>query len=133
MHLINEHHWRLVRYLFSGTTAALVLLGVLHLLVSVFGFYYLFASGIAFSISFCVSFTLQKFFTFQDHDIERMHIQAGLYLLVFACNIALNTALMYTFVEGFDISYLISQVMTGGIIALGSYFVYRHVIFKPLV
>ncbi len=131
MDRINEHHWRLVRYLFSGTTAALVLLGVLHFLVSTLGIQYLFASGLAFTIAFCVSFILQKFFTFKDHKIERIHTQAGLYLIVFVCNIICNTALMYFMVDKFGIPYLVAQVLTGGIIALWSYFLYRYFIFKP--
>lgn len=133
MNFFTEKQWHLLRYLLSGGTAAAVLLLVLHVLVAWFGMYYLVASALAFSVSFCVSFLLQKFFTFRDHETERMHTQAALYLVVFLCNIAINTALMYTFVDIVGISYLISQVLTGGIIAMGSYFIYKHLIFAPLV
>ena len=77
-----------------------------------------------------ISFTLQKFWTFRDDRTTDMHIQVGKYFLVALVNLALNTALMYVLVDRFGIWYILSQIIIGLSIAVGSYFVYKKIIFR---
>jgi len=120
---------QIARYLFSGGTATFTNLGVFYVLSTIFGLYYLVASGAAFLIGFAVSFTLHKFITFQDYETERAHIQAGIYLLFWSCNILFGMGLLYLFVEYAGVPEILGQTVTIIIVAVESYFVYRYLVF----
>ena len=60
---------RIVRFLISGSSAAGINLGTLFVLTHFFDVWYLLSSVVAFSVSFFVSFTLQKFWTFNDASL----------------------------------------------------------------
>ncbi len=119
-----------LRFLISGGTAALVLLGVLSALTEVLEVWYLASSVIAFCCAFVTSFTLHKFWTFNDPHLQRVPLQASAHLVVGLINLGVNTALLYMFVEYFHVHYLVSQILISGGIAVVSYFVYKHVIFR---
>src|SRR3989344_1493750 len=67
---------RLLRYLAAGSCAAVVDFVFLYVITDILGVHYLLASILAFLVAFVVSFTLQKFWTFQDHSTDRVHTQA---------------------------------------------------------
>jgi len=122
---------KLIRYLFSGGTAAATDLILLYILTDVFGIWYVLSSVLAFLVAFVVSFILQKFFTFQDHGMDGVHGQALLYLLVTGGNLAINTGLIYILVHYGGLHYLLSQVLTSIAIAIESFIIYRMFIFAP--
>src|SRR3989338_11713432 len=72
--------WRPLRYLLSGGTAAAANLTVLFVLVHFFHIWYLEASVLSFIIGMCVSFVLQKFFTFSDFSRQQMRWQTSLHI-----------------------------------------------------
>jgi|CXWL01.1.fsa_nt_gi putative flippase GtrA len=121
---------RVFRYLFSGGTATFTNLGVFYVCANVLSLHYLTASGIAFLAGFVVSFTLHKFVTFQDHSMERMHMQAGLYLLFWGFNILLGMGVLFLFVEYARIPQLFAQTLTVALVALESFFAYRYIVFR---
>lgn len=129
--LIRAKAAKLGRYLLSGGTAAATDLILLFVLTDIFGFWYILSSAIAFIIAFIVSFVLQKFFTFQDHDMDGVHGQALLYFIVAAMNLVVNTLLIYTLVHYVGLHYLLSQVLTSIVIAIESFIIYRMFIFAP--
>ncbi|MDO8590606.1 MAG: GtrA family protein [bacterium] len=126
-------YWKIVKYLISGGTAAMVNLVLLYILTDLFGVWYLTSGVIAFSAGFIVSFVFQKFWTFSDHRREVMHIQAGAYLVVGIVNLGLNTLFIYLLVTYAGFHYLWAQIVSGVVIACQSFFVYKHLIFfkKP--
>ena len=124
---------RVVKYLASGGMAALVDLALLFALTEWVRLYYILSAALAFIIAFMVSFTLQKFWTFGDHDTEEIGRQAFLYFTVSFANLIINTALMYIFVEYVHLFYMLSQIIAGLLIAISSFFIYRRFIFhRPL-
>lgn len=125
-----RRYQRLLRYLVSGSTAAVVDLGLLFVFTDLFNVHYLWSAIFAFVGAFFVSFLLQKFWTFQDTSVDRVHAQATLYFVVAVVNLALNTFLMYVFVDGLHVGYLLAQVIASGLIACESFFISRHVVFK---
>lgn len=126
-------HGQIIRYIISGGTAACVDIGFLVLFTEAFGWWYLVSAILAFILAFGVSFGLQKFWTFKDHVTDNMHVQASIYLLVSLVNLGLNTLLMYFFVDLLHMWYVFAQVLTGGLIAILSFFVYKKFIFKNSV
>lgn len=125
---LRKYYW-LFKYLVSGGSAAAVSLGTLYLLTEYAHFHYLLSAILAFIVAFFVSFLLQKFWTFQNKGREDMHVQLAAFLLVSLGNLALNTLLIYTFVEVFHLWYLLAAFISGGFIAVESFFIYRYVIF----
>ena len=122
--------FRFVRFVISGGFATLTNLGVVYLCTDVFGVYYLASSAIAFVFAFALSFTLQKFWTFDNHSLEVVHRQLILAFTVAGANLLVNTFLMYSFVEYVGLHYLLAQIATSALISLETFFVYRQVIFR---
>jgi dolichol-phosphate mannosyltransferase len=119
-----------LRFLISGGTAAAVLLLSLYIFTDIFHVWYLASSVIAFIFAFITSFTLHKFWTFQDRDVSRMAGQATGHLMVGLVNLVLNTSILFLIVEYGNQHYLLAQVLTSGLLAVGSFFIYKHVIFR---
>ena len=123
-------HAKIGRFLFSGGVSAGVDLILLFIFTDIFGWWYLVSAIFAFLIAFGVSFTLQKFWTFQDHSREGVHAQAGIYFFVAVINLALNTLFVYLFVEYIHLHYLLAQIVASLLIACESFFVYQRFIFR---
>ena len=123
---VVRRYQRLLRYLMAGGTAATVDLLLLYIFTDIFGIYYLLSAVLAFLVAFAVSFTLQKFWTFQDHSTDRVHTQAVAYFFIAGGNLLLNTVLMYVLVDGYGVWYLLAQFIISGLIAFGSFFISRY-------
>jgi len=121
---------QIIKYLIAGGTAAFVDLGLLYFITDILGVWYLLSACLAFVVAFFVSFFLQKFWTFRDADKKAIYKQMGVYLGVALANLTLNAVLMYIFVDGFKIWYMLAQVIVSGLIACESYFVYKIFIFN---
>ncbi|MDO8564829.1 MAG: GtrA family protein [bacterium] len=121
---------RVIRFILSGGTAAIVLLGSLYVLTDLLHIYYLVSSVLAFVASFVVSFTLQKFWTFQDHSMERVHVQASISFIIAVINLGLNTFLLYFLVEHVGMWYMAAQVLIGAVLAFESFFILKFIIFR---
>src|SRR4051812_47007459 len=108
---LNQHI--LFRYIVSGGTSASVDLALLYVFHSLLDVNYLIASIIAFACAFCVSFVMQKFWTFRNHSRDNMHRQAFLYLGTSLFGLSLNTLFMYLFVDHFHVGVLLAQIFAG--------------------
>lgn len=128
-HLIRRYA-KVIRFLIAGGSAAVVNLGVLYVLTEELMMWYVLASVYAFIAAFFVSFMLQKYWTFKEHTHALVKRQMLMYLGTAGVNILIGTALLYIFVEYLGLHYLFGQVISQGLIAFLSYFVYQHVIFK---
>lgn len=120
----------LVKYLISGGTAAAVDVLLLYVFTDIFKLWYITSAVLAFIGAFCVSFTLQKYWTFRDLSSSKIHAQISLYLISSVINLGINTLFMYILVDFFHIWYILSQIITSGLIAIGSFFIYKYIIFK---
>ena len=127
---LGARAYHLLRYLISGATAAASNIAVLFILVHFGGMHYLYASIISFIASVAVSFTLQKFWTFQDMFTHDMREQFARYSVVVLANLALNTGLMYLFVEEVGLWYVLAQIITTSIVAVVGYIGYKHFVFR---
>jgi putative flippase GtrA len=120
----------LVRYVLSGGTAAIVDLALLYALYEVMRVHYLISAILAFLMAFVVSFTLQKFWTFRNVSHENMHTQVFTYLGTSLLGLALNTLLMYVFVDLALVHVMLSQVFAGAIVACFTFFLSKYFVFK---
>lgn len=122
---LNQHV--VFRYIISGSTAAFATLSSLFILNTVLHVYYLLASVIAYCIGFIFSFILQKFWTFKNPSIKKIHHQLILYMLSSFFGLSLNTFLMFIFVDGFHMYVFLSQIFAGILVACVTFFISRRV------
>jgi putative flippase GtrA len=137
--LFNHRYARTLKFLISGGSAAVVDLGVLYLLSDVYTNWYagfieksnavLIAATIAFVFAFGVSFSLQKFWTFDDPSTDVIHSQLAMYLVLALCRLGVNTLFMYVLLNYTGLHYLAAQILASAFIAIGNFFAYKHFIF----
>jgi putative flippase GtrA len=122
--------FKLLRYLISGGTAALVNFATLFALVQFMHVHYLPASILAFVVSIAVSFAMQKFWTFRDKLTHDIHMQFSRYVVVISSSLLINTVVVYLLVETLHTWYLLAQVIATVIVAVINFFAYRHFVFE---
>ncbi len=118
---------RPLKYIGAGAISTGVNLGVLYMLTAWVGIWYLLSASIAFLVGFFISFTLQKFWTFQNTRTDGLASQGILYFLIVLCNLGINTIGMYVLVEKFHLWYLLAEIGMLFLISFESYFLYRLV------
>lgn len=120
------------RFLISGGLAAVTLFGSLYFFTDVLGWWYVGASAISGTAAFIVSFTLHKFWTFSDPNIDRAGLQFIKHLGVGLINITVNTLFLFVLVDYLHLHYLLAQALVSGTMALISFFVYKYYIFHAV-
>lgn len=120
----------LLRYLIAGFTGAGTQIGLLYVFTDIVGFWYIYSSLLAFIAAIMVSFTLQKFWTFADKEIKKVHHQFVRYLVVAILGIFINTICMYLLVDILGLWYIFAQIITGGVIAVFNFAMYKIFIFN---
>lgn len=118
-----------LKYIFSGIIASLVMFCSLAFFREILSIWYLFSSSLAFVLAFITSFLLQKFWTFDNIEGSNTHRQLLLFFIVSLINLGINGLGMFILVDKFGVWYLGAQFFVTAFIALWSFFVYR-VIFK---
>lgn len=127
---VGDNGRELARFVLSGVTAATVGGVTLFVLTDGFGVWYLAASIVSFCLATATAFSLQKFWTFREHSMQRMPLQSMQTMSLALLNLALNTALMYVLVEQAGAHYLVSQCIVYLMIGAIDFFVYKLVIFR---
>ncbi len=121
----SEPLQRLFRFIISGGTAAFVNIAVLYLLTRYAGVWYLASSVVAVLTAMLVGFLLQKFWTFNSRTHQHTAHELLHYVGINVFNLALNTVLLYVFVEWVGLWYVVAQIVTSVLLAFESFFVYR--------
>lgn len=128
--ILNEY--LVLRYAISGGLSSAVDIILFSLFIKVFGFHYMISAAISVSVSFVIRFYLQKVFAFRDKNLN-VHKQISMYTFFYLLCLSLTTLLLYIFIGIFHIWYVLAQIMTIGIVASISFFIYKYIIFKPII
>lgn len=115
------------RYLISGGTGAVVNIGTLFLLTHFGRVWYVASATLAFLTAFLVSFTLQRTWTFERRGTDQLARHTSLYFIVAVINTGINAIIVYGLVEYLGVWYILAQVLSGIVIAIASFFVYRRI------
>lgn len=121
---------RVVRFIVTGSLAAVVNLSVLFVATTYGNIWYLYSAILSFIAAFIVSFLLSKFWAFGNHERAGTEQQLLLHFAVAVVNLSINTGLIYLFVESFGLWYIFAQICAAVLIAFESYFAYRW-IYRP--
>ena len=128
----KERFFELVRLVLSGLIGTVLGYITLWILKEYFGMNYMTASEISFTLSYLVSFILQKYWTFKNKStLPEFMAQLILYFGMAFIFFSANKGMMSILVEQFHIHYLVSQLITLIVIAVLSLFTTK-MIFKKL-
>jgi len=121
---------QVARYVISGGGAAALSFVVLYIATEIFHIWYIVSVIIAFVFAFVVSFSLQKFWTFNNQDTTFVHRQIIYYLSLALLNIALNVLGVYVLVSKLGVWYMAAQFFTLGFLAIINFFIYKYRLFR---
>jgi putative flippase GtrA len=124
---------KMIRFLISGLTAFVLNIGIYSLLIYRFGLWYIFASVAAFVLAFGFSFFLQKTFAFREMSKERTGRQFAAYASLVVFNLCANTLILFLLVSEFHVNRILGAVLSNGIVAGWSFFLYEKVIFRSTI
>lgn len=120
---------KILRFLISGGTTTVTEITLLYVLTEL-GLWYVFSLIVAFVVALLVSFTMQKFWTFENNGFDRISVQAPFYFINALGNLAVNAALLFVLVEYFQMWYLSAQIGVAGLIAIWNFSIYKFYIFR---
>ncbi|MFA6513680.1 MAG: GtrA family protein [Patescibacteria group bacterium] len=125
-----EKRKSVIKFFFAGSTAALVDLVFLFLFHGIFKWNLVLSTSLAFILSFAVSFTLQKFWTFRNYSQKRIPVQFVLYIGNAFIGLNINGFLMHLLANKLGIWYLLAQVIVNVMIGVYNFFVYKFIVFR---
>ncbi|MDP3725664.1 MAG: glycosyltransferase [bacterium] len=122
----------IVRFIISGSIAALVYFTLLYIFTDIIGLWYLFSSVVTYILSFSVSFVLQKFWTFRDVRMEMRIVirQLVLQFIIAIGMLLLHTAALFVLVDVIGLWYLFAATISAFVLGILSFFIYRIFIFN---
>jgi putative flippase GtrA len=126
--IVRPGHRQMVKFLIAGGLSALSNFVVLYLLTEFLHIYYLASATAAFVVAFAVSFVLQKYWTF-DSTAGQTRRQLMLYFVAAMGNLLATIIFMYILTDLCHLWYMFSAFVTALVVAIGSFFLYRSVIF----
>jgi len=125
-----ERRKSIIKFFIAGCFAGgsdLVFLFIMH---GIFKWNVVLATSAAFILSFGISFTLQKFWTFRNYNQTRMVGQLFVYMTNALISLFLNGFLMHLLVNKIHIWYLLSQFMVNLSLGFYNFLVYKFIIFR---
>jgi len=121
----------LIKYCFVGGFGALIQVSLTWLLVSRLAYYYLFGSVIAFLVSLCISFLLQRFWTFASVDpTHSIEVMSAMYALTSLVGLGLNVVLLFILVHLAQLPIIPSQIISIVLVALTNFILNSKITFK---
>ncbi len=118
---------QVMRFMISGSVAAVVNLSLLYTFTDIFGIWYLISSTLSFACAFGVSFLMQKYWSFRNGARDKIGSQLPMHLTVALMNLIINIALVAFFVEVVGVWYIFAAIISNLIIAFESYFAFRWI------
>jgi putative flippase GtrA len=120
---------RFVKYCVSGFVAGVPYLALYYGLTKYAGVWYITSSIPASILHIIIKTILVTFWTFENRDTAKTHHQLGQYFALEFINFALNTVLLYLFVEYAHLGYMLAQCIVAALLAVEGFAVGRWVIF----
>jgi putative flippase GtrA len=125
-----EKRKSVIKFIFAGSSAAAVDLIFLYLFHGVLLWHLVVSTSLAFILSFAVSFTLQKFWTFRNYSQKKIPVQFVLYIGNAFIGLNLNGFLMHYTVNRLHIWYLLAQILVNILIGIYNFFIYKFIVFR---
>ncbi|MBN2884391.1 GtrA family protein [Patescibacteria group bacterium] len=127
-----EKRKAIVKFFVAGSSAAVVDLIALYLFHGVFRWEIVLSTSLAFLLSFFISFSLQKLWTFRNYNKKRLPHQLVLYIGAAFISMNLNALAMHLMVNNWHIWYLLSQIAVNVFLGIINFFIYKFIVFRNI-
>lgn len=119
-----------VKFFIAGCFASTTDLVFLFIFHSLFNWPIVLSTSLAFVLSFVVSFTMQKLWTFRNFNHDKTAGQFILYIVNAFITLNLNGMMMHTLVTDHNVWYILAQIIVNVVIGIYNFFIYRWIVFK---
>lgn len=129
----DEKHFKwvkIIRFIVSGGIATVINVSALYFFAHFLHIWYLWSAVLGYIFGTVISFILQKLWTFRNASRENMHTQFIFFVGTGILGVFVNTGLVYLLVEHGRFHYLVAQILSGLVIALINYFIYKELVFN---
>ena len=120
---------QIIKYLFVGGSAAVVNIGIFLIFAKLLGFHYLIVNFFGFLLATFVNYILSIKFVFQSQAKYQKKREISLVYLVSAIGLALDTMLLFVFIEIFLIEIMIAKLISTGVVFFWNYGMRKRFIF----
>lgn len=128
----NQRNSQIFKFLVAGGITVILYYLMMYVFLERFGMWYVLAAAIAFIFNNALNFTLMKLWAFKKDggDLKKETLQyAGLAIF----STIANCLLLYWFVEGFNLHYLLAQIIATIILTVISFFLTRKIFHRTEV
>lgn len=141
---IYPEYGKFAKFFSVGVVATLVDWCICTILAGMFGFYYIYARTVSYSMGMVVNYALNRRFTFKN-TYKKVHYQLVSFVAVAVVGLALNIAIMYALVEyvfaghtyvfqldslSINLSQSVSMVMATLIVFVFNFIMNKNLTFK---
>ena len=121
---------RTIRYVSAGVASFIAGVVAIWFLEKTGAHYLLVVTG-AFIVALIVSFSMQKFLTFTDADPTKTGKQFSIFFIVALCNLGAHDGIAYIlYTYGHVHGLIMIQAIASVVVAIYSFFLYKHIVFK---
>lgn len=121
---------QMFRYIFSGGVAFVIDISVLWFLTEIVNFHYLVSAVIANIIGLIVTYIFSIYWIFNSRSVKNRAIEFMLFALIGVVGILLTLFFMWLITDIIGISYLISKIITVGIVAVVGFVLKKYILFR---
>jgi putative flippase GtrA len=129
---LKKSLFELIKEMFNygliGISNTVILLGLLYVLTKFLRIHYLISSIISFLITNIYSYYTTKHYTFKKKEANSSHGKK--FLVISLIMLGINSTFLYLFTDFFHINYIFSQIISGFIIYLVSFFLHKYWTFR---
>ena len=126
----NKAGWQLFRYLCAGGTAALLDWFIYWLLIYIFGFYYLVAAIISFSVATMVNYYLSANWVFRNSSKYSRTSEIILVFMVSLVGLLINQVCLILLVEVALFHLMWAKVLSTGVVFFWNFYLRKRFIFN---
>jgi putative flippase GtrA len=102
---------------------------LLSAFIDVLHIHYLISAGVAFVMAMSLNYVISRRYVFPE-STRSVYIGYALFLLIGGTGLFLVTALMYIYVDVLHLHYLMSRILTAGVVGWWNYLMNLYVNFK---
>ncbi len=121
---------QLLRYTVVGGISFVVDYGSLWLLTEVAGLPYLWSAAIAFILGLTCNYLLSTRWVFGESRISNLWGEFAAVALIGVVGLGLNELIMYAFTDGIGLHYMLSKIISTGIVFFWNFLARRFLVFK---
>lgn len=121
---------KLSKYLFFSVLATLSDIIVLYLLTDILGIYYLVSATFSYIVGMFIAFFGNLKYTFEKNHKKKVSIQFINFTIISLIGLGLNIVFMKFFTDSLGVWYMLSKIITVGLIFFIKYFMHKRIVFE---